>query len=163
MLPAKSHQPIPKGERIFRLKAIGMRLDEQFKAISPSGRIDTSITKSMRCNPESQMTAKFASNGLVCEMQIEQAHFDKNKADLRKGIDKERVNGLIGRTGPTIRTGRKEFPTGVGVLAIVSMDGQEKYIPASAEAAKDRRVVSNPGQRCGSRMPETIEPCEKLG
>jgi hypothetical protein len=79
MLPAKSHQPIPKGERIFRLKAIGMRLDEQFKAISPSGRIDTSITKSMRCNRESQMTAKFASNGLVCEMQIEQAHFDKNK------------------------------------------------------------------------------------
>ena len=34
-----------------------------------------------------------------------------------------------------------EFPTGVGVLAIFSKDAQEKYIPGSADAAKNRSVV----------------------
>ena len=34
-----------------------------------------------------------------------------------------------------------EFPTGVGVLAIFSEDALEKYIPGSAEAAKNRSVV----------------------
>jgi catechol 2,3-dioxygenase-like lactoylglutathione lyase family enzyme len=34
-----------------------------------------------------------------------------------------------------------EFPTGVGVLAIFSTDAQEKYIPGSAKAAKNRSVV----------------------
>ena len=34
-----------------------------------------------------------------------------------------------------------EFPTGVGVVAIFSMHAQEKYIPGSAEAAKNRSVV----------------------
>jgi len=57
--------------------------------------------------PGVQMTAKFASNGLVCEMQIEQAHFDKDKADLRKGIDKERVNGLIDQLVPPSERGEK--------------------------------------------------------
>ena len=57
--------------------------------------------------PGVQMTAKFASNGLVCEMQIEQAHFDKDKADLRKGIDKERVNGLIDQLVPPSERGEE--------------------------------------------------------
>lgn len=34
-----------------------------------------------------------------------------------------------------------EFPTGVGVLAIFSRDANEKYIPGSAEAGKNRSVV----------------------
>ena len=34
-----------------------------------------------------------------------------------------------------------EFPTGVGVLAIFSGDAQERYIPGSAEAAKNKSVV----------------------
>jgi uncharacterized glyoxalase superfamily protein PhnB len=34
-----------------------------------------------------------------------------------------------------------EFPTGVGVLAIFSKDAQEKYIPGSADAAKNMSVV----------------------
>jgi len=50
--------------------------------------------------PGVQMTAKFASNGLVCEMQIEQSHFGKDGADLRNGIDKERVDGLIDQLVP---------------------------------------------------------------
>jgi catechol 2,3-dioxygenase-like lactoylglutathione lyase family enzyme len=41
------------------------------------------------------------------------------------------------------RTGEDyaEFPTGVGVLAIFSEDAQERYIPGSAEAAKNKSVV----------------------
>jgi catechol 2,3-dioxygenase-like lactoylglutathione lyase family enzyme len=34
-----------------------------------------------------------------------------------------------------------EFVTGVGVLAIFSADAQEKYIPGSAEAAKNRSLI----------------------
>jgi catechol 2,3-dioxygenase-like lactoylglutathione lyase family enzyme len=34
-----------------------------------------------------------------------------------------------------------EFATGVGVLAIYSADAQEKYIPGSAQAAKNRSVI----------------------
>jgi catechol 2,3-dioxygenase-like lactoylglutathione lyase family enzyme len=34
-----------------------------------------------------------------------------------------------------------EFPTGVGVLAIFSGVAQERYIPGSAEAAKNESVV----------------------
>jgi len=34
-----------------------------------------------------------------------------------------------------------EFATGVGVLALFSEDAQEKYIPGSAEAAKNKSVV----------------------
>jgi hypothetical protein len=32
------------------------------------------------------MSAKFASSGLVCEMRVEQTHFDKDIVDLRTGI-----------------------------------------------------------------------------
>lgn len=41
------------------------------------------------------------------------------------------------------RTGEDyaEFQTGVGVLAVFSEDAQEKYIPGSAEAAKNKSVV----------------------
>ncbi len=34
-----------------------------------------------------------------------------------------------------------EFPTGVGVLAIFSADAQEKYIPGSTEASKNKSVI----------------------
>ena len=34
-----------------------------------------------------------------------------------------------------------EFPTGVGVLAILSAEAQEKYIPGSTEAARNKNVI----------------------
>jgi catechol 2,3-dioxygenase-like lactoylglutathione lyase family enzyme len=34
-----------------------------------------------------------------------------------------------------------EFPTGVGVLAIFSGDAQERYIPGSAEAGKNKSIM----------------------
>jgi catechol 2,3-dioxygenase-like lactoylglutathione lyase family enzyme len=41
------------------------------------------------------------------------------------------------RSGPDYA----EFPTSVGVLAIFSQEAQEKYIPGSTEAAKNRSLV----------------------
>src|ERR1700730_14278612 len=51
-----------------------------------------------------RMLAQFASNGLVCEMRLEQAHFGKDRVDMRDGIDEERINGLIDElTPPSVR------------------------------------------------------------
>ncbi len=58
--------------------------------------------------PGVQMTAKFASNGLVCEMQIEQAHFGKDGADLRSGIDEERIPKLLDLLVPPSERGEKD-------------------------------------------------------
>jgi hypothetical protein len=65
--------------------------------------------------PGVQMTAKFASGGLVCEMQIEQTHFSKGGVDLTYGIDKEQINALIDRLVPTSERGVTD-PTGTTVL-----------------------------------------------
>jgi hypothetical protein len=58
--------------------------------------------------PGVQMTAKFATNGLVCEMRIEQTHFVEDGVDLRSGIDKERINGLIDQLVPPSERGEKD-------------------------------------------------------
>jgi hypothetical protein len=58
--------------------------------------------------PGVQMTAKFATDGLVCEMQIEQAHFGKDGLDLRNGIDKEHINGLVDELVPQSERGEED-------------------------------------------------------
>src|SRR5207249_11186765 len=52
--------------------------------------------------PGVQMAAKFAPDGLVCEMRLEQAHFGKDRVDMRHGIDEERINGLIDELVPLL-------------------------------------------------------------
>jgi uncharacterized glyoxalase superfamily protein PhnB len=58
------------------------------------------------------------------------------------------VKRLVGFYEPILEVKAKwsgedyaEFATGVGVLAIFSADAQEKYIPGSAEAAKNRTII----------------------
>jgi hypothetical protein len=58
--------------------------------------------------PGVQMAARFGSNGLVCEMHIEQAHFGKDGVDLRNGIDEERINGLIDTLVPRSERGEED-------------------------------------------------------
>jgi hypothetical protein len=58
--------------------------------------------------PGVQMTAKFATDGLVCEMQIEQAHFGKDGVDLRNGIVKEHINGLVDELVPQSERGEED-------------------------------------------------------
>ena len=60
----------------------------------------------------------------------------------------ENVKRLVGFYEPILLEKAKwsgddyaEFATGVGVLAIFSFSVQEKYIPGSAEAAKNRSVI----------------------
>jgi hypothetical protein len=61
--------------------------------------------------PGVQMAAKFASNGLVCEMHIEQAHFVKDGIDLRSGIEKDRLDGLLDQLVPQSQRGKRD-PSG---------------------------------------------------
>ena len=56
--------------------------------------------------PGVQMSAKFASSGSVCEMQIEQAHFGTDGVDMRDGIDKERIHGLTEQLVPSSERGK---------------------------------------------------------
>ena len=66
-----------------------------------------------KVQPGVQMSAKFSSDGLVCEMDIEQTHFSKDKVkdevDLRDGIREERINGLIDQLVPPSERGQKNL------------------------------------------------------
>jgi hypothetical protein len=65
--------------------------------------------------PGIQMTPKFASSGLICEMQIEKTHFTKSGVDLIPGIDKEQIDDLLDRLVPTSERGTKD-PKGITVM-----------------------------------------------
>jgi|SRR5208337_167513 len=79
--------------------------------------------------PGVQMTAKFASNGLVCEMQIEQEHFLKDTVDMTYGIDKDRINGLIDQLVPPSERGKKDSqpPSGTMIATGQVMESFERY------------------------------------
>jgi hypothetical protein len=57
--------------------------------------------------PGVQMTPKFAADGQVCEMQVEQAHFGENGADLRDGIDQAKTKAIIDQLVPAEERGKK--------------------------------------------------------
>jgi hypothetical protein len=87
--------------------------------------------------PGVQMTAKFASNGLVCEMQMEQTHFVKDGVDLRNGVEKERIKDLIDQLVPSSERGEKD-PTdsiiqgwGAGITEIDSYSNVTVEISSS--------------------------------
>jgi hypothetical protein len=67
------------------------------------------------------MTPKFASDGQVCEMQVEQAHFGKDGADLRDGLDEFKINAIIDQLVPVRERGKKINTTSecVGVCQTV--------------------------------------------
>ncbi len=68
--------------------------------------------------PGVQMTAKFASNGLVCEMRLEQAHFGKDRVDMRNGIDEESINSLIDELIPRSERGDEDKADPANGMAI---------------------------------------------
>jgi hypothetical protein len=87
--------------------------------------------------PGVQMTAKFASDGLACEMQIEQTHFVKDGMDLRNGVEKERIKDLIDQLVPSSERGEKD-PTdsiiqgwGAGITEIDSYSNVTVEISSS--------------------------------
>jgi hypothetical protein len=57
--------------------------------------------------PGVQMTPKFDSTGMVCEMQIEQAHFIKDGVDLSHRIDERKAFSIIDGLVPVSERGTK--------------------------------------------------------
>jgi len=56
--------------------------------------------------PEAQMAARFALNGLVCEIRLEPAHFRKDEVDLRFGIDA--IDSLLDEIVPPSERGKED-------------------------------------------------------
>ena len=54
------------------------------------------------------MSANFASNGLVCEMHVEQTHFDKDVVQLWDGLGMDKISSLLDRLVPPSERGEKE-------------------------------------------------------
>jgi hypothetical protein len=77
--------------------------------------------------PGVQMTAKFAANGLVCEMQVEQAHFGKDGVDMRFGIDTVRLGDLLDQLVPPSERGKKDKSSGMDVGMGQVTESVERY------------------------------------
>jgi hypothetical protein len=58
--------------------------------------------------PGVQMTAKFAANGSVCEMKVEQERFLKDGVDMRPGIDRDQIDRLVDILVPASERGAKD-------------------------------------------------------
>lgn len=54
-----------------------------------------------------QMTAKFASNGLICEMRLEPAHFNNNAVSFI-GLDRDDIRGLLDELVPASERGEED-------------------------------------------------------
>ena len=54
------------------------------------------------------MSAKFAPSGLVCEMNVEQTHFDKDVTQFGTGIELDKISALLDRLVPPSQRGEKE-------------------------------------------------------
>jgi hypothetical protein len=66
--------------------------------------------------PGIQMTARFAANGLVCEMKVEQERFLKDSVDMRPGIDADEIDRLIDHLVPKAERGEKDKgPNGMSI------------------------------------------------
>ncbi|MGA8540207.1 MAG: hypothetical protein WB566_11960 [Terriglobales bacterium] len=78
--------------------------------------------------PGVQMTAKFAANGLVCQMQIEQERFLQDEVDLTNGIEKDSVHGLMDQLVPPSERGKKDAGRNGMVIGLgQSMESIERY------------------------------------
>ena len=57
--------------------------------------------------PGVQMTPKFASDGQVCEMQVEQLRFGKNRVDFSHGLDQAKISAITDQLVPAEERGEK--------------------------------------------------------
>ncbi len=71
--------------------------------------------------PEVQMRAEFAANGLVCKMEVEQEHFSKDGVDMRNGIDRDQVDRVLDQLVPPSERGEKDKGrNGVSIATVKS-------------------------------------------
>lgn len=75
------------------------------------------------------MSAKFASDGLVCEMQVEESHFIKGVVAPQASIDFDKIDALVERLVPASERGEKErdFPSGLMSRRGSVMDRTDLY------------------------------------
>lgn len=64
------------------------------------------------------MSAKFAPSGLVCEMNVEQTHFDKDVTQFGTGIELDKISALLDRLVPPSQRGEKEQDEFSRVIAV---------------------------------------------
>ena len=74
-----------------------------------------------------QMTARYAANGSVCEMQIEQAHFGSHGADLGNGIDERRINAIVDKLVPPSERGKKDPSHSMSIGLGQTMERSDAY------------------------------------
>jgi hypothetical protein len=91
--------------------------------------------------PGVQMTAKFAANGLVCEMQVEQAHFGKDGVDMRFGIDTVRLGDLLDQLVPPSERGKKDKSSGMDVGMGQVTESVERYANVDVHVISRRRTT----------------------
>ncbi len=107
----------------------------------------------MRVAAAGALGCAFWGNAASSQTHAQPATSQSSKRSIRPAlintcvITKD-VKRLVGFYEPVLKLKAKwsgedyaEFATGVGVLAIFSADAQEKYIPGSAEAAKNRTII----------------------
>ena len=89
--------------------------------------------------PGIQMRAKYASNGLVCQMEIEQTRFSNKGVDLTGGIEQNRVSALIDELVPPSERGERTPSHAGGTVTGQVIESIQSYSNVTV------RVISSHG------------------
>ena len=96
------------------------------------------------------MSAEYASDGLVCEMHVEQTHFKKDVTDLTIGLELDKIDALLDRLVPASERGeKKEDESGLTAIS-GTMTRTDNYanvivdVTSGVEASKKKWTISGP-------------------
>jgi len=96
------------------------------------------------------MSARYAPDGFVCEMHVEQTHFNKDVTDLRIGLEVEKIDALLDRLVPLSERGEKqENESGLTAISgtVTRTDNYANIIvnvTSGVEASKKKWTISGP-------------------
>ncbi|MGB6386081.1 MAG: hypothetical protein WBD25_20285 [Terriglobales bacterium] len=85
-------------------------------SFAPSSRAQTAANWQMKfthhevyeVRPGVQVAARFAPNGLVCEIRLEPSYFSKNTVNLSFGIDRDAINSILEDLVPSSERGKED-------------------------------------------------------
>ena len=96
------------------------------------------------------MLAKYAPDGLVCEMHVEQTHFNEDVTDLRIGLELDKIDALLDRlVSPSERGEKQEDESGLTAIS-GTMTRTDNYaniivnVTSGVEASKKKWTISGP-------------------
>jgi hypothetical protein len=96
------------------------------------------------------MSAKYGADGLVCEMQVEQTHFNEGVTDLRVGLQLDELDALLDKLVPLSDRGEKqEHESGLTDIsgAMTRRDNYDNVIvnvTSCVKATKKKWTISGP-------------------